>query len=67
MFGAHRIVLGVHWVFEMIGADFVRFLSQNKGAEPAGREKDDDSPKLNTDIDKDKVVRNEEKGNGSQA
>lgn len=60
LFGAHRIVLGIRWVFRRIGAGFSRLLSRSEKVEPgAGKEKDDDSPKPTTDVTKGKVVEDE--------
>jgi hypothetical protein len=55
-------VLGIQWAFKKIGAGL---LSRSK-AETAVKEKNGDS-KLTTDIDGDKIVRNEEKENKKQA
>jgi hypothetical protein len=54
--GSHRITLGICWVFKGFGTVFVRFLSQNKEAELAGKEKHGDSPSLTTSVVKGKVV-----------
>jgi len=78
LFGAHRIALGIRWVFKKIGAIFVRLFSrsnedaesaekENEDAEPAEKEKDDDLPKPTTDIDNDKVVGDEGKETEKQA
>jgi hypothetical protein len=42
-------------------------LSRNKEAEPAGKDKDDNSPKLATDLAKDKDVGDEEKENENKS
>ena len=64
LFGAHRIVLGIRWILKRIGAVCVRLFSRRE-AEPAETEnenkKDIDSPKLTADVDKSKIVGNEEK------
>lgn len=69
LFGAHQIVLGIRWIFKRIGAVFVRLFSRTHEAELAEKEKgqDDDSLKPTTDIDKDKVVGDEEKENEKQS
>jgi len=66
LFGAHRIVLGIRWVLKRIGAVFVRLFSRTEEAEVAEKEKDTDSPKLTTDIDKGKIVGDEGKENEKQ-
>jgi hypothetical protein len=45
----------------------VLLLLQGKGAEPTGKEKNEDSPKLNIDVAKDRVVGDEEKETQKQA
>ena len=67
LFGAHRIVLGIRWVFRRICAGFTRLLSRSEEVESAGKERDGDSLKPTTDITKDKVVGDEEKENEKQA
>jgi len=67
LFGVHRIALGIRWAFKRTGAIFVWLFSRSNEVEPAEKEEDDDSPKLTTDIDKDKVVGDEEKENEKQA
>ena len=75
LFGAHQIVLGVRWMFKKIGAIFFRLFSRSIEVESAEKdnevepaeEKDNDLPKLTTDIDKDNVVEDEEKGTEKQA
>ena len=66
LFGAHRIVLGIRWVFRRICAGFTRLLSRSEEVESAG-EKDGGSLKPTTDITKDKVVGDEEKENEKRA
>jgi CBS domain containing-hemolysin-like protein len=61
LFGAHRLALGIRWVFKRIGAGFARLFSQGKEAEPTEKEKVDDSPKPAIDVVKDKVAGDEEK------
>ena len=65
LFGAHRIVLGIRWAFKRIGVVSSRLFSRRKEVEPA--EKDDDSPKPTTDIEKDKIAGDKEKENEEQA
>lgn len=60
LFGAHRIVLGIRWVFKRIAAGFSRLLSRNQGVGPAEKEKDDGTQ---TPTEKDKVVGSGEKEN----
>jgi len=67
LFGAHRIALGIRWIFKRTCAIYVRLFPRSNEAEPTEKEKDDDSPKLTTDTDKDKVVGDEEKENEKQA
>ncbi|KAF9646266.1 hypothetical protein BDM02DRAFT_3271100 [Thelephora ganbajun] len=67
LFGAHRIVIGIRWMFRRIGAGFSRLLSRGKEVDPVGKEKDDGSPKPITDVVKDKVVGDEEKENEKQS
>lgn len=43
LFGTHRIVLGIRWVYKRIGAIFDRLFSQSNEVEPTEKEKDDDS------------------------
>jgi len=62
LFGAHRIVLGIRWVFKRIGAGCSRLFSRRREAEPTEKENDDDDTlKSTTDIAKDKIVGDEEK------
>ena len=65
LFNALRIVLGIRWMFKRIGVVFIQIFSRSNEAEPAEKEKDNDSQKLTTDIDK--IVGDEEKGNRKQA
>lgn len=44
LFGAHRIVLGIRWVFKQIGAVFSRLLSRNQQVGPDEKEMGDGSP-----------------------
>ena len=64
LFGAYRIVLGIRWILKRICAVCVRLFSRRE-AEPAENEnegkKDIDSPKPTTDVDKSKIIGNEEK------
>lgn len=53
LFGAHRIVLGIRWVFKRICTGFSRLFSRNQKVEPVEKEMDDGTP---TPTDKNKVV-----------
>lgn len=55
LFGAHRIVLGIRWVFKRIGAIFARLFSRSEEVEPTENEEVGDLPKLTADAVKDKV------------
>jgi CBS domain containing-hemolysin-like protein len=63
LFGAHRLALGIRWVFKKIGAGFARLFSQGKEAEPTEKEEVDDSLKPAADVTKDTVAGDEEKEN----
>lgn len=67
LFGAHRLVLGIRWVFKRIGAEFSRLVSRSNEAEPSEKEKDDESSKPTTDIDEITVVGSGEKENEEKA
>ena len=67
LFGVHRIALGIRWMFKRTCSIFVWLFSRSNEVEPVEKEKGDDSPKLTTDIDKEKVVGDEEKENEKQA
>jgi len=67
LFGAHRIVLGIRWVFRRICAGFARLFPPSKEVESVGKEKDGDSLKPTTDVTKDKVVGDGEKENEKRA
>ena len=60
LFGAHRIVLGIRWVFKKIGAGFSQLLSRNKEVEPAEKDNDDG---IQTPTEKHKVVGSEGREN----
>jgi len=66
LFGAHRIVLGIRWVFRKIGAGFSRLFLRSEEVELGMKEKDD-LPKPTIDVAKDKIVGDEEKHNEKQA
>ena len=66
LFGAHRLALGIRWMFKRIGAGFARLFSQGREAEPTEKEKVDDLPEPATDVAKDKVVGDDEKENKKQ-
>ena len=51
------------WGLEWICAGFTRLLTRTKGAEPARKEKDGDSPKSPTNFTKMKIVEGREKAN----
>jgi len=63
LFGAHRIVLGIRWVFRKICAGFSRLFSRSEVE--LGMKEKDDLPA--TDVAKDKIVGDEEKHNEKQA
>lgn len=63
LFGAHRIVLGIRWVFRRVGAGVGRLLSRSNQVEPVGKEKDGNSSKQTTNVTKDKVIGYEEREN----
>ena len=66
LFGAHRIVLGIRWIFRRIGAGLSRLFSRSKEAETT-LEKGGDLQKPTTEVTKAKVVEDEEKENEKQA
>jgi len=67
LFGAHRLVLGIRWVFKRIGAGFSRLVSRSNEAESSEKEKDGESSKPTTDIDEATVVGSGEKENEEKA
>ena len=67
LFGAHRLVLGIRWVFKRIGAAFSRLFSRSNEADPSEKEKGDDLSKPTSDIDKDTVVGSGEKESEEKA
>jgi len=67
LFGSHRIVLSIHWASKGVGAGFAQLLSRSKEVEPARREKYCDSPEPTTDIEKYKVIEDEEKEDKKKA
>ena len=64
LFGAHRIVLGIRWVFRKIGSGFSRLLSRNQEVEPA--EKGEDGA-ARVPTEKEKVVGSEEREHEKKA
>ena len=56
LFGAHRIVLGIRWMFKKIGAGFSRLFSRNAGSAPDAEKKDDEPPKYTPTVDNDQVI-----------
>jgi hypothetical protein len=69
LFSAHRIALGVRWVFKRIGEGFPLALAEVGGGTrwKGKKKKHNDSSKPAIDVAKYKIVGDEEKEKGKQA